>query len=534
MSERHKISACDIFFFGLLLGPLYAILATPAAAQTIDKNQAPNAADAGISKTYVQEIGAGRGDLYTLDSSMFIIKRDPFRAIRRGRQLFQRKFTKAQGVGSLTGDGAGDISADQSIGAGLSDSCALCHGLPRGAAGHGGQIAIRPDSRNAPHLFGLGLLEMLGDEITFDLRTIAQNARRAAAASGRNQTERLVSKGIDYGAVTARPNGMVDTSNVQGVNRDLRVRPFFAEGKTISIREFIVGALNAEMGLKTYDPDLAAASRGARVVTPAGMVLDGRRDQIEGSPARSRFEDSDRDGVRHEVPEAIIDHMEFYLLNYFKPGTGEQTAPVMHGRQTFETIGCARCHIPDLQINRDRRVADVETTFDPLNGVFNRLYATATPLYEETNDRGRYPSLKRPKLGPFLVKNIFADLKRHDLGPNFHERMYDGTVQKLFMTEPLWGVGSTAPYGHDGRSINLREVILRHGGEAQTERDAFDSLSEANKEDVIAFLNSLILFPPDDTTSNLEPANRSDARFPQWGHGSIKLSVLFNDPNDSE
>jgi CxxC motif-containing protein (DUF1111 family) len=34
------------------------------------------------------------------------------------------------------------------------------------------------------------------------------------------------------------------------------------------------------------------------------------------------------------------------------------------------------------------------------------------------------------------------------------------------MTEPLWGVGSTAPYGHDGRSINLREVILRHGGEA--------------------------------------------------------------------
>ena len=36
-----------------------------------------------------------------------------------------------------------------------------------------------------------------------------------------------------------------------------------------------------------------------------------------------------------------------------------------------------------------------------------------------------------------------------------------------FMTEPLWGVGTTAPYGHDGRSGTLEDVILRHGGEAQ-------------------------------------------------------------------
>ena len=41
------------------------------------------------------------------------------------------------------------------------------------------------------------------------------------------------------------------------------------------------------------------------------------------------------------------------------------------------------------------------------------------------------------------------------------------------MTEPLWGVGTTAPYGHDGRSINLNEVILRHGGEAQRARDLY-------------------------------------------------------------
>lgn len=50
-------------------------------------------------------------------------------------------------------------------------------------------------------------------------------------------------------------------------------------------------------------------------------------------------------------------------------------------------------------------------------------------------------------------------------------------MQEEFLTAPLWGVGSSAPYGHDGRSINLKQVILRHGGEAQASRDLFAALS---------------------------------------------------------
>ena len=83
------------------------------------------------------------------------------------------------------------------------------------------------------------------------------------------------------------------------------------------------------------------------------------------------------------------------------------------------------------------------------------------------------------------------------------------------------GVGSTSPYGHDGRSINLEEVILRHGGEAQASREAFAQLSERQQAVVLRFLESLVLFPPDDTASNLAP-------------GSISLTVLFNDPRDLE
>lgn len=116
----------------------------------------------------------------------------------------------------------------------------------------------------------------------------------------------------------------------------------------------------------------------------------------------------------------------------------------------------------------------------------------------------------------------------------YHEIQFDGSIHTEFMTEPLWGVGSTAPYGHDGRSINLREVILRHGGEAATSRDRFAALAEYDRVAIESFLQTLVLFPPPDTASNLDPGNPAAAGYPQLGHGSIKLSVLFNDPTDPE
>ena len=175
-------------------------------------------------------------------------------------------------------------------------------------------------------------------------------------------------------------------------------------------------------------------------------------------------------------------------------------------------------------------MADVETVFDPERGNLNRLFATAMPLFTSFQDVAGLPSVKHPARGRFVVQNLYTDFKRHDLGPAFHEREYDGSIRREFLTTPLWGAATTAPYGHDGRSINLMEVILRHGGEAQPERDAFAALSRPSQDDVIAFLNSLILFPPDDTASNLDPGDRSAAGFPQFAHGSIRLTVLFNNP----
>src|SRR5947209_7657975 len=164
---------------------------TLAQAQLIDQTKAPNAAHEGIARSLSDEIGAGRGDANTPNSSMFLINRDPFRAIRRGRQLFQRKFQRQDGSGPYARDGSGDIGAVNGIGAGSADSCAACHGRPRGSAGFGGDVATRPDSRDAGHLFGLGLKEMLADEITGELRDMRLTAARQAAMAGKSVTVAL-------------------------------------------------------------------------------------------------------------------------------------------------------------------------------------------------------------------------------------------------------------------------------------------------------------------------------------------------------
>jgi hypothetical protein len=46
----------------------------------------------------------------------------------------------------------------------------------------------------------------------------------------------------------------------------------------------------------------------------------------------------------------------------------------------------------------------------------------------------------------------------------------------------------------DGNSTTLTEAIERHGGEAVTVRSNFRALPQASKDDLIAFLNNLVLF----------------------------------------
>jgi hypothetical protein len=72
------------------------------------------------------------------------------------------------------------------------------------------------------------------------------------------------------------------------------------------------------MGLQAVDPDTLAASLGNFVTTPSGMVLHGKIDVFQGPPVQNSAQDGDGDGVVNEIPTAIVDFEEHYLLNYFR------------------------------------------------------------------------------------------------------------------------------------------------------------------------------------------------------------------------
>ena len=72
-------------------------------------------------------------------------------------------------------------------------------------------------------------------------------------------------------------------------------------------------------------------------------------------------------------------------------------------------------------------------------------------------------------------------------------------------------------------------MIKRHGGDASKSRNAYLRLGERGQQKIQAFLQTLVLLPPDDTASNLNAGNPADKEGIQSPdvHGSINLGALF-------
>ena len=65
------------------------------------------------------------------------------------------------------------------------------------------------------------------------------------------------------------------------------------------------------------------------------------------------------------------------------------------------------------------------------------------------------------------------------------------TSPSEWRTPPLWGIADSAPYLHDGRAATLAEAIKLHAGQASSSANRFEGLSDVQKEELIAFLNTL-------------------------------------------
>lgn len=160
-----------------------------------------------------------------------------------------------------------------------------------------------------------------------------------------------------------------------------------------------------------------------------------------------------------DLADAFLDKLTLYTRVLAVPARRNAHAPeVAAGAKLFADLGCAACHTPTLR----------------------------------TGDKVAVPALANQTFHPY------TDLLLHDMG----EGLADGRPDFLangreWRTAPLWGLGLVplvnghARYLHDGRADGLAEAILWHGGEAEASRARFVALDKADRDRLIAFLNSL-------------------------------------------
>lgn len=147
----------------------------------------------------------------------------------------------------------------------------------------------------------------------------------------------------------------------------------------------------------------------------------------------------DDDAGDPEISLTDVEDMAFFM-NALGPHVRVRTDVALEdmGETVFETIGCTTCH----------RVLD------------------DVPLY--------------------------SDLLLHDVQDEDFVGIADGDAgHREFRTAPLWGIGRTAPYWHDGRAFTLEDAIASHFGEAENSRLAYEALDAASRAALLSFLQSL-------------------------------------------
>lgn len=164
-------------------------------------------------------------------------------------------------------------------------------------------------------------------------------------------------------------------------------------------------------------------------------------------------------GGEPELADKLLDLVTFYSRNLAVPKRRNAEDPeVKQGEKVFTAAGCGNCH----------RVQFVTPT------LADRPEQSAQTIYP------------------------YTDMLLHDMGDALSDQrqVYSATGAE-WRTPPLWGIGLTETvsgyqnYLHDGRAETLLEAILWHGGEGKQSRQFVVKASSAEREALLAFLNSL-------------------------------------------
>jgi hypothetical protein len=513
--------------------------------------------------------------VHTTDSSkaggsMYLQQVDPWLGYQWGRSLTQRNFREQDGVygdaGKLDGiilpDGSSKMMDRSHV-----NSCGICHNVPYRDAGAGATIPKNGGSgRNTPHMFGGGLMEMIGLQMRLQALAIADTNCDGWISRDEARGKRCIISNlpadvpgervtIDFGSfedldgdgypdlnpifypIFVDANGKriafatsLKYPGVAGYTLQVQVFGFghlympFRPPVSTTLRAFTTTPFDIHSGMQAHDPTTYTSPHGdglSLVSNPGAQqfITEAGKDRgaVRGPTGISK-DDPDRDGYCEEISEGDLDVIEWYLLNHPAPTRGRPNRDVAAGEKLFRQAGCASCHLPDWHLfafapgahdytgrfDGDRRFFDLDVKW---NEKTDRLEGKINYLADRVGGR------LVPRRGAYTVRGVYSDFKYHDVGEDFYQIQFDGSIVKKWRTTPLWGVGSTAPYGHDGASLDLDQVIRRHGGEALDSRKAYVAMSEEQRRQLVAFLQNLVLYQTDQLPCDMNGDGKIDDHF---------------------
>ncbi|HMK23518.1 MAG TPA: di-heme oxidoredictase family protein, partial [Terriglobales bacterium] len=162
---------------------------------------------------------------------------------------------------------------------------------------------------------------------------------------------------------------------------------------------------------------------------------------------------------RPEVIPSRLNNITLYLQALAVPARRNvNDADVKRGGVLFGEAECSACHTPELK----------------------------------TGSKTAIPAAAN------LVIHAYTDLLLHDMGEGLADGRPDFKANgREWRTPPLWGIGllrvvnGQSDLLHDGRARNVTEAILWHGGQAEKSREAFRTMSKADREALLKFVDSL-------------------------------------------
>lgn len=295
---------------------------------------------------------------------------------------------------------------------------------------------LQPDvnysPRNGMPIFGLGLLELIKES---DILALADELD------------------TDNNRISGRPNWVFDPVKAQQNDPfPVSLGRFGWKASTPSVRVQSLGALRGDMGVTNSlfpQESIANTALHQSYLTRTGFVDTGVGDNGQT-----------------EADDNFSDSVVFYAETLAVPARRNiDDKNVLIGAKLFQQLACSQCHQPNFITEQGDLTIGGKPAPDALKG------------------QHIYP---------------FTDMLLHDMGEGLADNRRDFTATgREWKTRPLWGIGLTktvnpaAGFLHDGRADTIEEAILWHGGEAQQSKYEFSQLSTTEREQLIAFVQSL-------------------------------------------